>query len=96
MLEWGSLGEFFIIVVAALILIGPKEMPNVLRNLGRWSQKIHLLSASLRQSLDQYIQEGKFEEYQKTTNDSIIKQAQDLEESERMSSSSPKRKHGNF
>lgn len=96
MLEWGSLGEFFIIMVAALILISPKEMPNVLRNLGRWSQKIHLLSASLRQSLDHYVQEGKFAEYHKSTNDSIIEQAQDLDESERITSSPPKRKYGNF
>ena len=66
MIDMGSLGEIFIIFIAALILIGPKEMPQVLRALGRWIHKLQSLSLHVRQEIDQYIQEGKIEEYEKS------------------------------
>lgn len=72
MLELGRFGEIIIILVAALILIGPQELPKVLRTLGRWSQKIQHLKNSLTQNLDHYFYEGKLEEYQNKANQDIL------------------------
>lgn len=68
MFDLGTWGEILIILVAALVLIGPKEMPTVLRALGRMIQKFKNLSAGIRQEIDHYIHEGEFEEYTKDTN----------------------------
>ncbi len=68
MLELGSWTEILIISVAALVLLGPKEIPQVLRTLGRLLQKFRRLSSDIRQVFDQYIKEGEFEEFKKTAN----------------------------
>lgn len=64
MFDLGSFGEILIIAVAVLILIGPKELPSLLRTLGRWIGKARRTSAVLRRYFDDYLQEGEFEEYQ--------------------------------
>jgi sec-independent protein translocase protein TatB len=101
MFELGSLGEFFIILIAALVLIGPKELPHLLRMLGRWSQKLNNLSSSLRQNLEGYIQEGKLEEYQKSLNKEIMNQNLTSSTKEKLArkkinSSSGKREHSYY
>ena len=68
MFDLGTWGEIFIIVVAALVLIGPKELPTVLRAIGRLIQKVKNLSAGFRREFDKYIHEGEFEEYTKGAN----------------------------
>lgn len=68
MLELGSWTEILIISVAALVLLGPKEIPQILRTLGRLLQKFRRLSHDIRQVFDQYIKEGEFEEFKKTAN----------------------------
>ena len=93
MIELGSLGEIFIILIAALVLIGPREMPQLLHTLGRWSQKIQTLNASLRQGLDHYIQEGKFEEYQKSINQEKLQQSTEQDQHREMHSSSSEQDH---
>ena len=72
MFELGTWGEILIIGVAALILIGPKELPTVLRACGRWTQKLRHLTFGLRQQLNAYIHEGEFEEYRQQVNDGYI------------------------
>ena len=68
MFDLGTWGEILIILVAALLLIGPKELPDLLRGLGRMIQKFKRLSSGIRRELDQYIHEGEFEEYTKGAN----------------------------
>ncbi len=72
MLDLGGFAEITIITVAALILIGPKELPKVLHTLGRWSQKIQRFKNHLSQDLNHHFYEGKFEEYQKKANQEIM------------------------
>lgn len=68
MFDLGTWGEILIIAVAALILIGPKELPTLLRGLGRLIQKFKTLSAGFHREFDRYIHEGEFEEYTKQSN----------------------------
>lgn len=72
MFDLGAWAEFIIIAVAALVLIGPKEMPTVLHAVGRWVGKIKRLSENVRLGLNQYIQEGEFEEYRDHLNKKVM------------------------
>jgi Tat protein translocase TatB subunit len=44
--------EFLFIALIALILIGPKELPSVLRNIGRWVGKARAFAKDLSEQLD--------------------------------------------
>lgn len=72
MFDLGSWGEFIIIALAILILIGPKELPSLLRTVGRWAQKLRRLSLHFREHLDSFIQEGEFDAFQEDRNASIL------------------------
>lgn len=59
----GTWGEILFIAIMALILIGPKELPAVLRTIGRIRQKIFHFQESFRSSIDPYIHGGEIDEY---------------------------------
>jgi len=40
-----SFGELAIVVIVGLIVIGPKELPKVLRKLGQWAAKLRRMAA---------------------------------------------------
>lgn len=44
--------EFLFIALLALILIGPKELPTVLRNIGRWVGKARAFAKDFTDQLD--------------------------------------------
>ena len=44
--------EFLFIALLALILIGPKELPSVLRNIGRWVGKARAFAKNISAQLD--------------------------------------------
>jgi sec-independent protein translocase protein TatB len=43
-----GLGEIVIIVLVALVVIGPKDLPKMLRKVGRWAGKLRRMAADLR------------------------------------------------
>ncbi len=43
-----SFGELAVVVIVGLIVIGPKELPKVLRKLGQWAGKLRRMAADLR------------------------------------------------
>ena len=43
-----SFGELAVVVIVSLIVIGPKELPKVLRKLGQWAGKLRRMAADLR------------------------------------------------
>lgn len=63
MLNWGGWSEIIIIAVAALILIGPKELPEVMRTCGRWLYRLQKITAQFRYHFNDLIQEGQADEY---------------------------------
>ena len=80
MFEWARFGELFIIVMAALFLIGPKELPVVLRNLGRWMRRIQEMTRDVRSILNYALQEKDVEIYQQTLNEQILKAEEEKRE----------------
>lgn len=70
---FGTWGEILVIAIATLLLIGPKEMPEVLRTFGRWLQKFRAFRQGLDQQVQKYIHEGEFEEYRRQANNLVEK-----------------------
>jgi sec-independent protein translocase protein TatB len=43
-----GLGEIIIIILVALVVIGPKDLPKMLRKVGKWAGKLRRMAADLR------------------------------------------------
>ncbi len=54
--------ELLLIVVVAILVIGPKDMPLALRTAGRWIGKMRRLSGHFRSGLDAMIREAEMAE----------------------------------
>jgi sec-independent protein translocase protein TatB len=57
--------ELLIIVIVAIVAIGPKDMPLALRTAGRWIGKIRRVSGHFRSGIDAMIREAEMEEMEK-------------------------------
>jgi sec-independent protein translocase protein TatB len=68
--------ELLVIVVVAVIVIGPKDLPLALRTAGRWIGKMRRISNHFRTGLDAMIREAEMEEMErkwKEQNEAIMK-----------------------
>jgi len=57
--------ELLLIVIVAVIVIGPKDMPLALRTAGRWIGKMRRLSGQFRAGFDAMVREAEMEEMEK-------------------------------
>jgi sec-independent protein translocase protein TatB len=57
--------ELIIVVIVALVFIGPKELPGALRTVGRWIGKIRGMARHFQTGLDAMIRESELEEMEK-------------------------------
>ncbi len=67
--------ELLVIVVVAVIVIGPKDMPRALRTAGSWIGKVRKVSAHFRSGIDTMIREAELEEMEakwKARNEEIM------------------------
>ena len=70
-------GELLLIVIVAVIVIGPKDLPLALRTAGRWIGKMRRVSAHFRTGLDAMIREAEMEELErkwKAQNEKIMRE----------------------
>ena len=68
--------ELLVIVVVAVLVIGPKDLPLALRTAGRWIGKMRRVSNHFRTGLDAMIREAEMEEMEKKwkeQNEAIMK-----------------------
>jgi sec-independent protein translocase protein TatB len=56
-----SWSEILVIGTAAIIFIGPKELPGALRTLGQWAAKARSLAREFQSSVDDMIRESELE-----------------------------------
>jgi sec-independent protein translocase protein TatB len=54
--------EIAVIVVVALIVIGPKDLPKVLKTVGIWVRKARMLTRDFQNSVDEMIREADLED----------------------------------
>ncbi len=57
--------EFLVIAVVALVVIGPKDLPRVMRVVGGWVGKGRAMSRHLRSGFDTMMREAELDEMQK-------------------------------
>ena len=57
--------ELLLIVIVAVIVIGPKDLPLALRTAGKWLGKVRKVSGHFRAGLDAMIREAEMEEMEK-------------------------------
>jgi len=57
--------EFLLIGVVALIVIGPKELPSVLRTLGQWTRKVRGMAAEFQNQFQEAMREAEMADLKK-------------------------------
>lgn len=57
--------EFLLIVIVAIVVIGPKELPMALRTAGRWIAKMRRVSGHFRTGIETMIREAELEEMER-------------------------------
>src|SRR5271167_1320565 len=61
--------EFLLIGVVALIFIGPKELPAVLRTLGQWTRKVRSMAADFQGQFQEAMREAEMADLKKEVDD---------------------------
>ena len=57
--------EFLIVAIAALIFIGPKELPGAMRAIGRWVGKVRGMARHFTAGIENMMREAELEEMEK-------------------------------
>ena len=57
--------ELLVIVVVAILVIGPKDMPNAMRAAGRWIGKMRRMSNHFRAGVDEMVRQAEMEDMEK-------------------------------
>jgi sec-independent protein translocase protein TatB len=73
--------ELLLIVIVAIVVIGPKDMPLALRTAGRWMGKIRRVSGHFRSGIETMIREAELEEMERKwreQNEAIMKASAEL------------------
>ena len=61
--------EFLLIGVVALIVIGPKELPGVLRTLGQYTRKVRSMAAEFQNQFQEAMREAEMADLKKQVDD---------------------------
>jgi len=61
----GRIGEFLIVAVVALVFVGPKDLPLLLRKLGQFMAKVRSMAAEFRASFDEMARQSELDELRK-------------------------------
>src|SRR5450631_3199907 len=62
-------GELVVIGIVALIAIGPKELPTVLRTLGQWMGKVRRMANEFQGQFQEALREAEFADLKKHADD---------------------------
>ena len=50
--------ELLVIVIVAILVIGPKDMPRAMRTAGRWIGKLRRMSTHFRAGIDEMVRQA--------------------------------------
>ena len=79
--------ELLMVVIVAVVVIGPKDMPMALRTAGRWIGKMRRMSGHFRAGIDAMVREAELEDMEKKwreQNEAIMKASPQLPTAEEM------------
>ncbi|KLI64242.1 Sec-independent protein translocase protein TatB [Aurantiacibacter marinus] len=69
--------ELLLLIVVAILVIGPKDMPLALRTVGKWVGKFRKMSAQFRTGFDNIVREAELDEMEqkwKAQNEKIMRE----------------------
>jgi sec-independent protein translocase protein TatB len=75
--------ELLLIVIVAIVVVGPKDLPVAMRTAGRWIAKVRKVSSHFRTGIDAMIREAELEEMEKkwkAQNEAIMREHPDPED----------------
>jgi sec-independent protein translocase protein TatB len=61
--------EFLLIGIVALIVIGPKELPGVLRTMGQWTRKLRSMASEFQHQFQEAMREAEMADLKKQVDD---------------------------
>ncbi len=61
--------EFLLIGIVALIVIGPKELPGVMRTLGQWTRKVRSMANDFQNQFHEAMREAEMADLKKQVDD---------------------------
>jgi sec-independent protein translocase protein TatB len=61
--------EFVLIGVVALVVIGPKELPGVMRTMGQWTRKVRGMAADFQNQFQEAMREAEMADLKKQVDD---------------------------
>ena len=64
-----SWSEFLLIGIVALVVIGPKELPAVMRTLGQWTRKVRSMAAEFQNQFQEAMREAEMTDLKKQVDD---------------------------
>lgn len=70
--------ELLVIIIVAVLVIGPKDMPHAMRTAGRWIGKVRKVSSHFRTGIDAMVREAELEDMEKkwkAQNEAIMKRS---------------------
>lgn len=70
--------ELLLVVVVAILVIGPKDMPRAMRTAGRWIAQVRRVSGHFRAGIDAMVREAELEDMEKkwkAQNEAIMKKS---------------------
>jgi sec-independent protein translocase protein TatB len=69
--------EFLLVIIVALVVIGPKDLPRVLRTVGKWVGKARSIAVQFRSGFDDMVREAELADLEKKwkqENDRIMRE----------------------
>jgi sec-independent protein translocase protein TatB len=78
-------GELLLILIVAVVVIGPKDLPLAMRTAGRWIGRMRRISAHFRSGIDAMVREAELEEMEKkwkAQNEEIMRRSAALTQAE--------------
>jgi sec-independent protein translocase protein TatB len=81
--------EILVVALVALIVIGPKELPELLRNLGQWAAKARAYAREFQNHFDDLVREADLKKMREDWNSSVLAKEQMGLEAELMATARP-------
>ena len=60
--------EYLVIVIVALVVVGPKDLPKLLRKMGQWAGKARTMADQFRRSFDDMARQSELDELRAEVN----------------------------
>jgi len=60
--------EFLVILIVALVVVGPKDLPKMLRTIGQWAGKARAMADQFKRSFDDMARQSELDELRSEVN----------------------------